>query len=63
MPNSLTYNDLPVPGVCGFTVNDRIVGGRTTEINEYSWLVLLEYSKRNRYKITYLFTFVCMIQY
>lgn len=47
--NTLKSSDLPAPGACGFTVNDRIVGGKVTTINEYPWLVLLEYTKRNSF--------------
>lgn len=31
-PNSLKNSDLPVPGVCGSSLNDRIVGGIETRI-------------------------------
>lgn len=45
--NSLKLSDLPQPGVCGVSVADRIIGGNVTIIGEFSWMGLLEYSKRN----------------
>lgn len=45
-------DDLPQPGQCGFSVNDRIVGGNETRITEFPWTVLIEYTKR---KVTILF--------
>lgn len=39
-------NKLPRPGECGVHPVDSIFGGNETIIDEYSWMVLLEYSKR-----------------
>jgi hypothetical protein len=39
-------NLLPAAGTCGLSTADRIVGGFKARIDEYPWLVLLEYSKR-----------------
>lgn len=36
---SLRASDLPAPGICGFSVDDRIVGGNETRITEYPWSV------------------------
>lgn len=38
---------LPRIGVCGIDAEDRIYGGERTKVNEYPWMVLLQYSKRN----------------
>lgn len=43
-----TARDLPQPGQCGFSVNDRIVGGNETRITEFPWMVLIEYTKRKK---------------
>lgn len=40
---------LPKPGVCGGGSTPRIVNGNKTEIYEYPWMALLEYSKRKRF--------------
>lgn len=37
---------LPRPGECGIDAADRIYGGNRTIIDEYPWMVLLQYSKR-----------------
>lgn len=37
---------LPSPGECGVHPVDSIYGGNETLIDEYPWMVLLEYSKR-----------------
>lgn len=36
---------LPRPGECGIDAENRIYGGNRTSIDEYPWMVLLEYSK------------------
>lgn len=43
----LSPGDLPQPGTCGNHLADRIVGGTETAINEFPWMVLIEYTKRN----------------
>lgn len=43
----LQASDLPAPGYCGNHLADRIVGGEETQISEYPWMALLEYTKRN----------------
>lgn len=48
-------NLLPDPvgnanGKCGAGSSDRIIGGRSTKIDEYPWMALLEYSKRSYIK-------------
>lgn len=40
--NNLIHK-LPSPPTCGFDLQNKIVGGDKTEINEFSWAVLLEY--------------------
>lgn len=47
-----TSNLLPDPAgsgnmKCGAGSSDRIIGGRSTKIDEYPWMALLEYSKRS----------------
>jgi hypothetical protein len=37
---------LPQPPHCGQDSQDRIIGGTEAKINEFSWMVLLEYQKR-----------------
>lgn len=37
---------VPKPPVCGYDAQDRIFGGKVTEIKEFPWAVLLEYKKR-----------------
>lgn len=37
---------LPRPGECGIDAENRIYGGNRTFIDEYPWMVLLQYSKR-----------------
>lgn len=37
---------VPEPPHCGQGLQDRIIGGSETEINEYPWTVLLDYEKR-----------------
>lgn len=39
-------SDLPQPGVCGFSLGDRVIGGNTTSITEYPWMALIQYTKR-----------------
>jgi len=36
---------LPKPGECGIDAENRIYGGNVTMIDEYPWMVLLQYSK------------------
>lgn len=44
---------LPGAGVCGLTsLAHRIFGGEETAIDEYPWLVLLEYNSIRKYKLT-----------
>lgn len=43
----LSASDLPAPGVCGTSLDDRITNGEETAITEFPWMVLLEYTKRN----------------
>lgn len=38
-------NVIPEPGVCGAGPADRIYGGNETEIDEFPWMALLEYTK------------------
>ena len=37
---------LPQPGICGIYNDDRIYGGERTKIDEFPWMVLLKYIKR-----------------
>lgn len=37
---------LPQPGVCGIANDDRIYGGERTKIDEFPWMALLKYVKR-----------------
>ena len=37
-------SELPKPGVCGFSLQDKIYGGTKSKITDFPWLVLLEYS-------------------
>lgn len=37
---------LPKPGECGVDAANRIYGGNDTNVDEYPWMVLLQYSKR-----------------
>jgi len=43
-------NNLPRPGVCGNQINDRIIGGEATKLDEFPWMVLIQYSKPNNKK-------------
>lgn len=45
-PRIDTSDLLPQPGVCGSDTSDRIYGGEKTDLGEYPWMALLEYSKR-----------------
>ena len=36
----------PRPPVCGADAPDRILGGSGTEIDDYAWTALIEYTKR-----------------
>ncbi|XP_052901883.1 transmembrane protease serine 9-like [Anopheles moucheti] len=36
-------NDLPVPPRCGIQLSDRVVGGQTTELEEFPWSALIQY--------------------
>lgn len=42
VPNEL----LPEPGVCGIDTSNRIYGGEVTKLDEFPWMALIEYSKR-----------------
>ena len=44
--SGLSASDLPAPGVCGTSLDDRITNGEETAITEFPWMVLLEYAKR-----------------
>lgn len=46
-PAPTTQSKLPRPGdgQCGLDTSDRIYGGEATKIDEYPWLVLLQYTK------------------
>ena len=37
---------LPKPGECGIDAENRIYGGNRTNLDEYPWMALLQYSKR-----------------
>lgn len=38
---------LPAPGICGINpIDERIIGGVPTEVDEFPWMALLQYSKR-----------------
>lgn len=37
---------LPQPGVCGRGLDNRIIGGTATGLDEFPWLALLQYFKR-----------------
>uniref|UniRef100_A0AAG5CTE4 CLIP domain-containing serine protease n=1 Tax=Anopheles atroparvus TaxID=41427 RepID=A0AAG5CTE4_ANOAO len=39
--------ELPAPGVCGTTLNDRIVGGEEAPLGSYPWLARIQYFKSN----------------
>jgi secreted trypsin-like serine protease len=41
---------LPEPGVCGIDTSNRIIGGTATGIDEFPWMVLLQYFKPNNKK-------------
>lgn len=43
---ALRASDLPAPGICGSSIEDRIVGGNETRITEFPWMVLIQYTKR-----------------
>lgn len=46
-PRALSGAELPGPGVCGLTsLAHRIFGGEETNIDDYSWIALLEYQPR-----------------
>lgn len=45
-PNQIHSTLLPKPGDCGVDAENRIYGGNVTAIDEYPWMVLLQYSKR-----------------
>lgn len=49
-PNLNVRNHPLLPSNCGEDVDERIVGGERTDIDEFPWMVLLEYQKRE-YKI------------
>lgn len=44
-PKSDENNLLPKPGVCGHFTSDRIFGGEKTQIDEFPWLALIQYTK------------------
>ncbi|XP_055301168.1 serine protease easter-like [Sitodiplosis mosellana] len=43
----LSVNDLPEPGVCGSSLDNRVTFGEPTKINEFPWMVLIQYTKSN----------------
>jgi len=43
----LNSNLLPGANECGLSTENRIVGGEVTEIDEFPWMVLIEYQKPN----------------
>lgn len=45
-PPSNRQSLLPRPGECGIDADDRIYGGNKTKVDEFPWMVLLQYSKR-----------------
>jgi hypothetical protein len=47
-PTPPSRNLLPKPGECGIDAENRIYGGNVTTIDEYPWMVLLQYSKRKK---------------
>uniref|UniRef100_W8BLL3 CLIP domain-containing serine protease n=1 Tax=Ceratitis capitata TaxID=7213 RepID=W8BLL3_CERCA len=47
-PGNGNGNVLPVPPECGPTsLNDKIYNGRDTALDQYPWMVLLEYTQKN----------------
>lgn len=40
-------NELPKPGECGFTFQDKILGGDVTKISDFPWMALLQYTYGN----------------
>ena len=50
-PNLNVRNHPLLPSNCGEDVEERIVGGERTDIDEFPWMVLLEYQKRE-YRIS-----------
>ena len=44
---SSSSNELPKPGVCGFTFQDKIFVGAVTKITDFPWMALLQYTKPN----------------
>lgn len=38
---------MPQPGQCGTQLKERIVGGQQTNIQDFPWMALIQYSKRN----------------
>lgn len=40
-------SDLPQPGQCGTQLKERIVGGEQTNIQDFPWMALIQYSKCN----------------
>ncbi|XP_033226882.1 CLIP domain-containing serine protease 2-like [Belonocnema kinseyi] len=46
-PNLNVRNHPLLPSDCGQDVDERIVGGERTDIDEFPWMVLLEYQKPN----------------
>lgn len=47
---------LPEPGVCGSFLTNKIYGGVETKIDEYPWMALIEYQKREFFYLV-LFSF------
>lgn len=49
--SKLSANDLPVPYVCGYHMEDRIISGREAQIYDFPWVALIEYTKRKLIKV------------
>lgn len=37
---------LPDPGICGSSTQNRIIGGKETGLDEFPWMALMEFTKR-----------------
>lgn len=38
-------DELPTPGECGFSLQDKILSGATAKITDFPWMALLQYTK------------------
>lgn len=43
--NTMTTNLLPDKATCGVSTQNRIVGGEVTDLDEFPWMVLIDYQK------------------